>query len=30
MFKPHTLLEHEEQIINLKDVSGVGGLLTVL
>lgn len=29
MFKPHTLAEREEQIINLKDVSGIGGLLNV-
>ncbi|MCC7165315.1 MAG: M3 family oligoendopeptidase [Anaerolineae bacterium] len=29
MFKPHTLAEREEQIINLKDVNGMGGLLTV-
>lgn len=29
MFKPHTLSESEEQIINLKDVNGMGGLLTV-
>ncbi|OQY85929.1 MAG: oligoendopeptidase F [Chloroflexi bacterium UTCFX4] len=29
MFKPHTLKENEEQIINLKDVNGIGGLMTV-
>lgn len=29
MFKPHTLAEREEQIINLKDVNGMGGLMTV-
>lgn len=29
MFKPHTLSESEEQVINLKDVNGMGGLLTV-
>lgn len=29
MFKPHTLTENEEQIINLKDVNGMGGLMTV-
>ena len=29
MFKPHTLAEREEQIINLKDVNGMGGLLNV-
>lgn len=29
MFKPHTLAEREEQIVNLKDVNGMGGLLTV-
>ncbi len=29
MFKPHTLSEREEQVINIKDVNGVGGLLTV-
>ncbi len=29
MFKPHTLTEGEEQIVNLKDVNGIGGLLTV-
>jgi oligoendopeptidase F len=28
-FKPHTLSEPEEQIINLKDVNGVQGLVTV-
>lgn len=29
MFKPHTLSEREEQVINLKDVNGIGGLVTV-
>ena len=29
MFKPHTLKENEEQIINIKDVNGMGGLMTV-
>lgn len=29
MFKPHTLKENEEQIINIKDVNGIGGLMTV-
>jgi len=29
MFKPHTLQENEEQIINIKDVNGIGGLMTV-
>jgi len=29
MFKPHTLQENEEQIINLKDVNGISGLMTV-
>lgn len=29
MFKPHTLQENEEQLINIKDVNGMGGLLTV-
>lgn len=29
MFKPHTLSEREEQVINTKDVNGIGGLLTV-
>lgn len=28
-FKPHTLAESEEQIINLKDVAGIDGLVTV-
>lgn len=28
-FKPHTLTEAEEKIINLKDVNGVGALVTV-
>lgn len=28
-FKPHTLKENEEQIINLKDVNGISGLMTV-
>ena len=28
-FKPHTLAESEEQIINLKDISGIGGLVTL-
>lgn len=28
-FKPHTLSESEEQLINLKDVNGIGGLVTV-
>ncbi len=28
-FKPHTLKEGEEQIINIKDVNGIGGLMTV-
>ncbi|MCL7451793.1 MAG: M3 family oligoendopeptidase, partial [Anaerolineae bacterium] len=28
-FKPHTLSEPEEQIINLKDINGVHGLVTV-
>jgi len=28
-FKPHTLAESEEQIINLKDVTGIGGLVTL-
>ncbi|MGC9333325.1 MAG: M3 family oligoendopeptidase, partial [Anaerolineae bacterium] len=28
-FKPHTLSEPEEQVINLKDVNGVQGLVTV-
>ncbi len=28
-FKPHTLAEGEEQIINLKDTNGMSGLLTV-
>ena len=29
MFKPHTLSEREEQVINIKDVNGIGGLITV-
>jgi oligoendopeptidase F len=29
LFKPHTLKENEEQIINIKDVNGMGGLMTV-
>lgn len=29
LFKPHTLSEREEQVVNLKDVNGIGGLLTV-
>lgn len=29
MFKPHTLSESEEQLINIKDVNGMGGLLNV-
>lgn len=29
LFKPHTLSEAEEQIINLKDVNGIGALKTV-
>lgn len=29
MFKPHTLSEPEEQLINIKDVHGMGGLLNV-
>ncbi len=29
MFKPHTLSEAEEQLINIKDVNGMGGLLNV-
>lgn len=28
-FKPHTLTESEEKIVNIKDVNGMGGLLTV-
>jgi oligoendopeptidase F len=28
-FKPHTLKEGEEQVVNIKDVNGIGGLLTV-
>ncbi|MFC2030352.1 M3 family oligoendopeptidase [Chloroflexota bacterium] len=28
-FKPHTLSESEEKVINLKDVNGVGALVTV-
>ncbi len=28
-FKPHTLSEPEEKVINLKDVNGVNGLITV-
>ena len=28
-FKPHTLTEPEEKIINLKDVNGVGALITI-
>jgi oligoendopeptidase F len=28
-FKPHTLSEREEQIVNIKDVNGINGLLTV-
>lgn len=28
-FKPHTLAESEEQIINLKDVTGIDGLVTL-
>jgi len=28
-FKPHTLSEAEEKVINVKDVNGVGGLVTV-
>ena len=28
-FKPHTLSESEEQIINLKDVNGMGALMTL-
>lgn len=29
MFKPHTLSESQEQLINIKDVNGIGGLLNV-
>ncbi|MBI3538477.1 MAG: M3 family oligoendopeptidase, partial [Chloroflexi bacterium] len=29
LFKPHTLVEAQEQIINLKDVNGINGLITV-
>lgn len=29
MFKAHTLSEREEQVINIKDVNGIGGLLNV-
>lgn len=29
LFKPHTLAEREEQIINLKDVNGINGLVTL-
>ncbi len=29
LFKPHTLTEPEEQVINLKDVNGMEGLLTL-
>lgn len=29
MFKPHTLSESQEQLINIKDVNGMGGLLNV-
>jgi oligoendopeptidase F len=28
-FKPHTLTEPEEKVINIKDVNGVGGLVTI-
>ena len=28
-FKPHTLSEAEEKIINLKDINGIQGLKTV-
>lgn len=28
-FKPHTLSEAEEKVINVKDVNGIGGLITV-
>ncbi len=28
-FKPHTLAEGEEQVVNIKDVNGINGLLTV-
>ncbi len=29
LFKPHTLSEPEEQVINLKDVNGMNGLITL-
>ena len=29
LFKPHTLSEPEEKVINLKDVNGIGGLVTL-
>lgn len=29
MFKPHTLSEAEEQLVNIKDMNGMNGLLTV-
>ncbi len=29
LFKPHTLTEPEEKIVNLKDVNGVNGLITL-